>query len=201
MNIKPTVRILYDSPEAASIQTVTGWVSRHGHFMGLGDHAERQARYEGSTHRACEECGVIRETNGYCRPCHDRRMDEKWLSFPLVEQGADDWICTYLGDRFFQDEEEFYDWCETEDCLPSTVKLVIAEGRGLSELGSEYWCDELAEDQELPDPVQDAMKALNAAIKKCGQLTYWAVDKRVVLPDRPEDIAAHAARNAKEGES
>ena len=39
--------IMEDSPEAASIQTVTGWVSRTGRFWG---NDERMARFDGSTH-------------------------------------------------------------------------------------------------------------------------------------------------------
>ena len=40
--------ILPESPEAASVQTVTGWVSRTGRYWG---NDERMARYDGSTHR------------------------------------------------------------------------------------------------------------------------------------------------------
>ena len=39
--------IMEDSPEAASIKTVTGWVSRTGRFCGDD---ERMARFDGSTH-------------------------------------------------------------------------------------------------------------------------------------------------------
>lgn len=45
-------RILYDSPEAASVQTVTGWVSSRGMFCGNDEH---MARHHGSTHRVCEK--------------------------------------------------------------------------------------------------------------------------------------------------
>ena len=40
--------ILPESPEAASIQTVTGWVSSNGRYWGNDEH---MARYDGSTHR------------------------------------------------------------------------------------------------------------------------------------------------------
>lgn len=47
--------IMRESAEAASFQTVTGWVSSNGHFYG---NDERTARYDGCTHQLCESCGV-----------------------------------------------------------------------------------------------------------------------------------------------
>ncbi|HAT6800607.1 TPA: hypothetical protein JAN03_00980 [Citrobacter freundii] len=51
MNMKTEKIVMMDSDEAASIQTVTGWVDRHGRFWG-GD--EHQARWCGATHRKCK---------------------------------------------------------------------------------------------------------------------------------------------------
>ena len=61
-------RILYDSPEAASVQTVTGWVSSRGMFCGNDEH---MARHHGSTHRVCEKNldHGEHETRGYCEVC------------------------------------------------------------------------------------------------------------------------------------
>jgi len=44
--------VMEDSAEAASVQTVTGWVSRLGHFFGANEGAERTARYDGCTQRS-----------------------------------------------------------------------------------------------------------------------------------------------------
>jgi hypothetical protein len=44
--------VMMDSDEAASIQTVTGWVDRHGRFWGKDEH---QARWCGATHRKCKK--------------------------------------------------------------------------------------------------------------------------------------------------
>ena len=43
-NKEPEKIVTYDSAEAASIQTVTGWVSRSGRFWGNDEH---MARYDG----------------------------------------------------------------------------------------------------------------------------------------------------------
>jgi len=50
-NKEPEKIVPYDSAEAASIQTVTGWVSRSGRFWGNDEH---MARYDGCTHRKCD---------------------------------------------------------------------------------------------------------------------------------------------------
>lgn len=52
MNMKTEKIVMMDSDEAASIQTVTGWVDRQGRFWG-GD--EHQARWCGATHRKCKK--------------------------------------------------------------------------------------------------------------------------------------------------
>jgi hypothetical protein len=44
--------VMYESSEAASIQTVTGWVGADGRFWGNDEH---MARYCGATHRHCEK--------------------------------------------------------------------------------------------------------------------------------------------------
>lgn len=66
--------ILASSPEAASIQTVTGWVARDGRFWGDD---ERMARYCGSTHSICEKNpahGPV-ENRSYCEACYAERRD------------------------------------------------------------------------------------------------------------------------------
>lgn len=73
--------ILASSPEAASIQTVTGWVSRGGRFWGDDEH---MARYCGSTHRLCEanpEHGPV-ENRSYCEACHAEKNETKWQAMP-----------------------------------------------------------------------------------------------------------------------
>ncbi|MEB2744543.1 hypothetical protein [Citrobacter portucalensis] len=51
MNMKTEKIVMMDSDEAASIQTVTGWVDRQGRFWGKD---ENQARWCGATHRKCK---------------------------------------------------------------------------------------------------------------------------------------------------
>lgn len=77
--MKNTEMVMYDSPEAASIQTLTGWVDRHGRFWGKDEH---MARFAGSTHQLCDknpEHG-IRANNSYCEACHDERAQARFMA-------------------------------------------------------------------------------------------------------------------------
>ena len=70
------------SDEAASIQTVTGWVSRRGHFYGAD---ERAARYDGATHRICKVCDQPYEISAYCKPCNDKKNQDAFHAMPKKE--------------------------------------------------------------------------------------------------------------------
>ncbi|WP_244858805.1 hypothetical protein [Pseudomonas sp. B2021] len=57
--------VMYEPPQAASIQTVTGWVGADGRFWGKDEH---MARWCGATHRHCEKNPdhPIHEIRSYC---------------------------------------------------------------------------------------------------------------------------------------
>jgi len=77
MNMKTEKVVMMDSDEAASIQTVTGWVDRQGRFWGSDEH---QARWSGATHRKCKnkpDEHPIHSTNGYCEECHRESRQAK----------------------------------------------------------------------------------------------------------------------------
>lgn len=84
--------VMMDSDEAASIQTLTGWVSRDGHFWGDDEH---MARWSGATHRKCKnkpDDHPIHRTHSYCEECHKESRQAKfaaleravWAGEPLV---------------------------------------------------------------------------------------------------------------------
>ncbi len=97
MGNQPKV-INYESAEAASIQTVTGWVASNGSFWGNEEH---MARYVGSTHRLCEknpEHGV-HETRGWCKRCHEERMQARYDAMPRKEYDGSP-IVVYDGEDY-----------------------------------------------------------------------------------------------------
>ncbi|MDD1011817.1 hypothetical protein M5G27_30705 [Pseudomonas shahriarae] len=82
--------IMYDAPEAASLKTLTGWVSADGRFFG-GD--ENLARYCGATHRRCEVNPEhpIYEVNSSCDECRHARRQAKFAAMPIKEWPANHW--------------------------------------------------------------------------------------------------------------
>jgi hypothetical protein len=175
--------IRYDSPEAAKIVTVTGWVDRHGHFYGDNEHL---ARWNGATHKDCETCGTQIEMRGYCTPCHEKARRAKWLAMPLVEWDGTGMFCVFDSDRFFSEAYEFFDWCDEDGINPDDVMLVICEARGLSEVDVDHWCDELAEDHEPPIAVMEALEVLNKAIREAKPQTYFESNQRMILNRKVE---------------
>ncbi len=179
--IKPDEKpVLNTDPDAAQRRTVTGWVSRQGHFYGDN---EQLARWDGCTHIVCA-CGTA-TPKGYtkCEACRTKAADARYLAMPLVEWD-NRMFCIFDDDRFFGSEEEFVEWCEDEELDPAAVQLVACESRGLNEVDPDYWSDELPEDGELPGALQDALDVFNAAVRKQNKKpsVWWAINQRITLP-------------------
>lgn len=100
---------------------------------------------------------------------------------PLVEWDGTGMICVFDDDRYFSSAEEFYEWCAEDDITPDDVMLVTCIKQGMSEIDSDRWADELAEDQELPGAMAEALEALNKIIREQETLTYWPGGQRVIL--------------------
>lgn len=166
--------ILDTSDEAAKIETVTGWMSRTGRFWGKD---ERTARYDGSTHRLCS-CGEVIEKQGYCRPCSDKKEAEKFAAMERKEWDGTTPLCLYHADRYFWDIDELMDYCEENEVQPAQLDLVICDPIYAREIDpNEYYCDELAEDGDVPAEIADAFAELNARIKEHRQALSWTPGK------------------------
>lgn len=84
--------IMRDSPEAASLQTVSGWVSRHGRFFGSD---ESIARYDGCTHVACSRCGAATEKRWTaCTECRSQNSNPRWYCY---HAGFQDRVSHYIN--------------------------------------------------------------------------------------------------------
>jgi len=172
--------ILITDPEAASERTLTGWVSRDGHFWGKD---ERMARWSGCTHIICE-CGKpTPKSYTKCDDCREKAYCERYLALPVADAG-DGPFCVYQDDRYFWSLQEVYDYCYDEDIKPSSLMLVLAEPHYARQVDEDYWSDDLPEDGELPDDIATALKALNDVIRARKEPSCWyASDKRVTVPD------------------
>ena len=176
--------IMYDSPEAAHRGTVEGWFSRDGFFYGDGETAEHVARSKGCTHNLCEDCGAVIPQNWrtVCATCRAVRARKGWEALPAREWDGTTPVTEFLGDRYFFSDDEFEEWCESEEIDPASVMLVHCRRTRVSEVGEDFYCDDLAEDQQLPDEVCNAIDALNRAARE-HIITWEASGERVIWRD------------------
>lgn len=171
--------ILPDSEEAASIKTVTGWVSRNGHFWGDD---ERMARYDGSTHKKCEECGKIIPMASYCTNCHARKEIEKYNKMERKEWNEADALYSFSADQYFFSRTDLSDYCENEGVLPDDLLLVICEPSYATTVDpADYYQDELPEDGEVPFAVQEAFDELNAKLEENKTILSWFPGKYAAI--------------------
>jgi hypothetical protein len=169
--MKTEKRINYESPEAASIQTVTGWVSSNGCFWGKDEHT---ARYDGSTHRICKENPEHGEhrTNSYCEKCRDEKRNAKWAAMPRREYDGTP-VVVFDSDTYFFDGDSIADWLADNDIKPEDARLVFCEPNYLRQL---------TDDGELSDAVRAALDALNAVIAAEPPSSWSEGNEAVVLP-------------------
>lgn len=158
--------IMQDSPEAASIQTVTGWVSSKGHFWGDD---ERMARFDGSTHRRCE-CGAIVEQRSYCKNCYELKRISEWHDKPQVKWDGESYLYSQTYDTYFRDFESLADYCNDNECNPDDMMLIICKPNYLCEVDLvEDNYDDMPEDGDescLPEEVWEILQELNKTIRK-----------------------------------
>jgi hypothetical protein len=159
--------ILPESPEAASVQTVTGWVSRTGRYWG---NDERMARYDGSTHRKCE-CGEIIKQRSYCKTCNEKRELDKFLAMEKKPWDGTAMLYSLLNDEYYNSPELAFDYAEENGLTNEDLQLIICEPNYAKEIDSSYWSDDLPEDGEN-DVLETAIKELNQAIK--GEILSWS---------------------------
>jgi hypothetical protein len=188
---------MYDSPEAAQLVTVTGWVSRLGHFYGENEHL---ARFDGCTHRKCEECGKAISIRSFtsCSDCRDRASEVRFLALPS-EPYEEQVCCNLDGDQFFFSQDDIVDYAEEHEIPHANLRLVKCEPQYAEEVDPrEVYEDLLPEGGDLPGYVVEAFGALNEALRvKAHPICWMPVDVRVVLPeDFPVYVSATTeARN------
>ena len=174
--------IMYDAPEAASIQTVTGWVSADGRFFGEN---EDLARFCSATHRRCKNDPEhpAHEINGYCYQCHKERRDQVFAAMPTKEW-ADEPLVDFDGDNYFFDAESLRDYLVESDVNLSDLRLCICEPNMPREIDpSDVFMDDLPEDGEiLDDQLSAAFDLLNEMIRQSGPLSWSQGKYAVVLP-------------------
>lgn len=164
-------QINYDSPEAASIQTVTGWVSASGRFWGKDEH---MARWDGCTHILCSGCRKPIPKNGFtvCDECRAKSDDEMFAKRDRVEWNLKFPIYSNSRDEYYFDLDSLTDVMHDEVLSVEDLQLMPCEPNYPREIDIDHWCDDLPEDGELPPDMQDALDSLNRAIRQSGPLSW-----------------------------
>jgi hypothetical protein len=179
--MKSELVVISDSCEAAQWVTITGWKSRRGIFYGDGPQGERAARYDGCTHRPCEACGKPAEKlYTHCPECRSKREIERYLALPAIPWDGSSMIFADATDEYFMDMESFLERCEDDDIDPIDMRPLICKPNIAREVEPDYWCDDLAEDGELPSELEEALDALNAVIRKHKFVLSWSAGKQRV---------------------
>lgn len=172
--------IMRESDEAAQLKTVTGWVSSDGFFYG---NDERIARYAGSTHHLCECGSVVEKGRIKCDKCHDKDRWEKYKTLESKPWNGEDFLVTWDDDKFFWCDSDLMDYCDEVQVEPQDLQLVFAVPVYGRFLDSDYFCDELHEDGELPDSILEAMESFNKVVKEAGPLSWTSGNVAATIPE------------------
>lgn len=172
--------VLSTSDEAATIRTVTGWVSRNGRFWGDD---ERIARYDGCTHGVCE-CGATMEKHWTkCEACRNASALERFAQKPRADWDGSTPLYSDAAERYFFCNSELADFIEDEyEGDIESLRLVICEPNHARPLDPDNWADDLPEDGDLPDELEAAIKALNEIVRTLEPLS-WSAGKYVASID------------------
>lgn len=166
--------IMYDSEEAAKKVTITGWLSSKGRFYpDQLQNNEHLARYDGCTHGKCE-CGNIREIHyTICKNCVYKKEVENYLALPKQDWDGETPLYSESLDKYYFDFDSIEDDMTEENISIDDMRLVICKPIYASQIDENYWYDDLAEDEELPDELQKAVDQLNKVIKSLPPLSWY----------------------------
>ncbi|WP_434706873.1 hypothetical protein J3Q07_08150 [Pseudomonas sp. D4-18] len=187
--------VMYESLEAASIQTLTGWVAADGRFWGNDEH---MARWCGATHRRCEKNPEhpIYEVRSYCRQCYEEGRRAKFAAMPVKEWSGEP-LVIFDGEQYFFDEDSLRDYLVDSDIDLADLKLCICEPNYPSQIDpADHFCDDLPEDGEIrDDQLLAAFELLNEMIRQSEPLSWSEGEYAAQLPQSliDEVTAARAA--------
>jgi hypothetical protein len=161
--------VMSASDEAATIQTVTGWVSRLGNFWG---NDERMARYDGSTHHLCDCAAMITKHDLKCEACRNAAEIERYNAMPQAAWDGIDPLYSDAHDRYFFCNDELADFIYEHGGDIASLRFIICQPLHATPLDHDHWCDDLPEDGDMPGALAAAIDALNAVVATLEPLSY-----------------------------
>lgn len=165
--------IHYHSDKAASLQTVTGWVSSDGRFYGNDEHL---ARWAGCTHKTCP-CGKITSKHyTICETCREAKRSERYRAMPEGDPGGD-MVYSDSGQRYFLDVDDAATYAADEGCSIVDLDLVCCDPIYMKGVDPDYWEDALPEGEALsdcaPKAIIDKLNELNDLIRASQPVLSW----------------------------
>ena len=184
--------VMYESPQAASIQTVTGWVGADGRFWGKDEH---MARWCGATHRQCEKNPdhPIHEIRFYCQQCHQESRRAKFAAMRVKEWSGEP-LVIFDSDQYFFDKDSLRDFLIDSDIDLTDLQLCVCEPNMPREIDpSDVFSDDLPEDGEIRDQqLVAAFELLNEMIRQSEPLSWTEGKFAASLPQSLLDEVAAA---------
>lgn len=166
---------------------ICGWVGKDGKYYGKTTAAKDIALYANSTHKKCDRCeNIVKQAWSLCDHCRDKKAFEKYLQMPEVEWDGETCIYSDAFDKYFFSAEDVLTYMEEEEIdLDTNPRLILCHPNHMTEVDLEQWNDLLPEDRDFEDviskEVQEKIKELNEAIKKCGPISWSPGNKRITL--------------------
>lgn len=179
--------IFPDSPEAAALTTLTGWVSRVGSFHGDDEYV---ARYAGATHARCKVCnGPSRKSSTVCDECSRLGQPARYAALPTEPWDGYVMLYSWAVERYFDSPGAAEEYLEDDSddgsrATPAegetpTLKtladllLVLTEPEYPQEIDEDRWLEMLPEgDDQLPSELQDAVDRFNASLDTMDALSF-----------------------------
>lgn len=159
------ITIMYDSPEAAEVKTITGWVSSGkggypSHYYGKDEH---MARWAGCTHLKCD-CGKIMEKGWTkCDECRTKSARERYFALPYKEWDGKEYVVDWDGDKYFWSEEDLIEYMEENEI--NEIDLLFCSPIGYSQIDTESVASDSHEDWEPTSELEKKIAEFNEYIQ------------------------------------
>lgn len=163
--------ILYDSPEAAQLKTLTLWVDKDNRPWATED----MARYSSHTHKKCD-CGELM-SRGWtkCDMCRNTSALERYYKLPVEPWTNQSGVYSDVLDKYFFSPDEIDEYmADNEIDVNTELQLVFVDPNHYNQIDDDYWCDIMPEDGdgELPKALADKLFELNELIKTLPPCSY-----------------------------
>ena len=121
---------------------------------------------------------MILDTDNEAAELYNSREKIVWDgNTPIYSETMDKYIFDYDDLEYLLDDID----PPLIDCVAETLRLLSCEPIYLSQIPDDYWCDDLAEDQELPVEIIAALQLFNDVISSHEPVSWMPGKYSVTL--------------------